>query len=53
MPEELRATSRIAVGLKNNILDDLLKHEKSLADIFMSVLNTNNNVLVKKCLQVM
>lgn len=53
IPEELRNTNRIAAGLKNTIVDQFLKSEKELSEIFMSILNLGNPGLVKKCLQAM
>lgn len=53
IPEELRNSNKIGIGLKNVIVDEFLKSEKELSEIFFSILNMGNQVLSKKCLEAM
>lgn len=45
IPEELRLTNRLKVGLKQAIIDQFLNCEYQMAEIFLNVLSINSGSL--------
>lgn len=61
IPEELRITNRIQLGVKQQIIEEFFKYEQNMAEIFLQVLDLepeglNQNVhhqLIKRNLNAM
>lgn len=53
IPEELRATNRLNLSKKNAIIERLLENEKELAHVFLTVLEMDDDIMIKKCMQAM